>query len=303
MTEKITIGMPVYNGARWVRQAIESILAQTYPKFELIISDNASTDDTAAICREYASRDARIKYRRNPENIGASDNYNAVVRVASGAYFKWASSNDVCEPTFLARCVEILDRDSDVVLCYPRTVLFNDDTDSVEYYQDDLHLMDDEPFARFKRLMHSMRLNNAMNGLIRTDALSKTALVKVYFSSDVVMMAELALHGKFFELPEFLYRRRMDKDTTTNLKAPDQLLEHYHPKRDRRMLFQQWKLIAGYFGAVHRSPVGLAQKRKCYAHLLTHCAWSRKKLFNDVAYAVRVIARDMGIMRGRQHAH
>lgn len=299
MAIKISVGMPVYNGERYLPQAIESILAQTCGDFEFIISDNASTDNTEAICREYGVKDKRIRYYRNAENIGASDNYNAVFRYAAGTYFKWTSCNDFCKPTLLARCADVLERHSDVVLCYPKTVLFDDTAGILEHYDDNLILMDEEPFTRFERLLTSMRLNNAMNGLIRAETLRKTHLIRVYLCSDVVMMAELALHGKFSEAPEYLYYRRMDKDTATRMKAPEQVLEHYHPKRDRRMLLQHWKLIAGYGDAIRCSAVELPQKIKCYRYLLRQFIWARKDLLDDLVEVARVTTCGTQTIKGR----
>src|SRR3712207_6191103 len=108
---KVSIGLPVYNGEKFIREAIDSILNQTFEDFELIISDNASTDETAAICQTYAAQDRRVRYFRNLENIGAAGNHNRVFEAASGKYFKWAAHDDLCGPNFVAECVNVLDRD------------------------------------------------------------------------------------------------------------------------------------------------------------------------------------------------
>src|SRR5512145_868606 len=117
---RVSIGLPVYQGARFIRNALESILAQTHEDFELIISDNASTDGTEAIVRAYAERDRRVKYHRNARNVGAAQNFNRVFSLASGEYFQWVAHDDVLAPACIARCVEVLDRERDVVLCYGR---------------------------------------------------------------------------------------------------------------------------------------------------------------------------------------
>src|SRR3569833_191665 len=114
---KVSIGLPVYNGENIFRETLDSILDQTFEDFELIISDNASTDHTEAICQSYVDRDKRVRYLRNPENIGASGNYTRVFEAASGENFKWAAHDDVCATTFLAECVNVLDRDPAIVLC------------------------------------------------------------------------------------------------------------------------------------------------------------------------------------------
>jgi glycosyltransferase involved in cell wall biosynthesis len=115
---KVSVGMPVFNGDRFIAETIDSILAQTFGDFELIISDNASTDGTEKICRQYADDDGRIRYVRNRENLGAAYNYNQTFHLSSGDYFKWACHDDLLRPEFLERCVEVLDRDPSAVLVY-----------------------------------------------------------------------------------------------------------------------------------------------------------------------------------------
>jgi len=115
---RVSIGMAVYNDEKFLRPALDSLLAQDYADFELIISDNASTDATEAIGREYAARDSRIRYHRNATNIGACENFNKVFRLSSGGeYFMWAGGHDVWAPTYLSRCVEALESDRTLVQC------------------------------------------------------------------------------------------------------------------------------------------------------------------------------------------
>src|SRR5262245_34163763 len=106
---KVSIGLPVYNGDNFIRQTIESYLSQTFEDFELIISDNASTDRTEEICRTFAVQDRRVRYTRNKENIGLARNYNQVFTMSCGEYFKWADHDDMCRPTFLMKCVQALE--------------------------------------------------------------------------------------------------------------------------------------------------------------------------------------------------
>src|SRR5688572_28453549 len=102
---RVSIGMPVYNAQSWVAESIESILRQTFADFELIISDNASTDRTYEICAGFARSDPRVRLSRHVLNVGAIRNYRAVLASAHGEYFKWASSNDLFAPSFVAKCV------------------------------------------------------------------------------------------------------------------------------------------------------------------------------------------------------
>jgi glycosyltransferase involved in cell wall biosynthesis len=122
---RLSIGLPVYNGERYLRFTLDSLVNQTFRDFELIISDNASTDGTKAICQEYAARDPRIRYYRNHENIGAAKNFNLVFQMARGELFKWAASDDVLSPDFLEQCINWLDCHPEVILSYSKVDRIN----------------------------------------------------------------------------------------------------------------------------------------------------------------------------------
>ncbi len=285
----VSVGMPVYNGQEFLRDSIQSILEQTFTDFELIISDNASTDETPKICQEFAAGDPRVRYYRNPENVGASDNYNAVFRHARGAYFKWASGNDLCERTFLEKCVAALDRRPDAVLAYPRTRLVYGGSTPAEDYIENLDLDQESACERFKLLLKRIRLNNVMNGLIRSRALRRTPLIKPYYSSDTVLMAEVVLYGKFVEVPEYLFYRRMDSKAATAMKSEDEVLEHYDPKKRKPMMFQNWKHSAGTWGAVWRAPLPIAEKFCLYPYALRRGIQDRNELAGDIREAMRYV--------------
>lgn len=278
----VSIGMPVFNGEAHLREGIDSLLGQSYTDIELIISDNASTDATQDICRDYAGRDRRVRYYRNDANIGASDNYNAVFRHARGAYFKWASSNDICGREFIEKCVVVLERQPDVVLVYPRTRLIHGGAIPPEDYVDAVSLPQESACARFKHFLDQIRLNNVMNGVVRAAVLERTPLMKIFFSSDICLMAEVALYGKFVEVPEFLFFRRLDAATATAKKSDQEILRHYDPKLRRRMLFQTWKLNRAYLSSVWRAPLPLAEKLCLYRHLARRIAWDREKLAREL---------------------
>src|SRR3981081_3468078 len=119
----VSIGMPVYNGEGFVRQALESILIQDYLNFELIISDNASTDATSKICGGTPTG-TRVRYVRNETNLGASPNHKRVFEMGTGDYLKWAAHDDECLPTFLSRCMSVFgEAPQSVVLVYPQSLI------------------------------------------------------------------------------------------------------------------------------------------------------------------------------------
>ena len=118
MIPKVSIGLPVRNGEDTLRIAIDSLLAQDYQDFELIISDNASTDETSKICLDYARRDSRVQFRRNDTNVGAAENFNGVFRSSRGKYFMWAAHDDRWHSSYVGRCLAGLEQNRDVVLCF-----------------------------------------------------------------------------------------------------------------------------------------------------------------------------------------
>src|SRR6185436_6923974 len=107
---RVSIGVPVYNGERYLAATLDSLLAQTFDNFEIIVSDNASSDRTAQLALEYAERDSRVRYTRNPRNLGAGANYRRAFQLSRGQYFRWSAADDISAPESLARCVEVLDR-------------------------------------------------------------------------------------------------------------------------------------------------------------------------------------------------
>ena len=129
----VSIGVPVYNGERYLADALTAISDQTYPNFEVIVSDNASTDLTQEICEEFTRSDDRFRVVRHEENLGASPNFNYVVHEAKGPYFKWATDDDLIAPTFLETCVAALDAaPADVALVYPKTILIDEDGNEIQ---------------------------------------------------------------------------------------------------------------------------------------------------------------------------
>ena len=115
---QVSIGIPVYNGEKYLAAALDSLLAQSFRDFEIVISDNASTDRTAEICRCYQNKDARVRYFRSDQNLGAAWNHNRVIELSSAPLFKWAACDDLHDPLYLARCVDALHNDSGVVLSH-----------------------------------------------------------------------------------------------------------------------------------------------------------------------------------------
>jgi glycosyltransferase involved in cell wall biosynthesis len=291
MTPHVSIGMPAYNAERTIRASIEALLAQTFGDFELIVSDNASTDGTWAVIEDCARRDPRIVAVRQDRNIGANANYSAVFRLARGRYFKWASSNDWCSPRFLEACVSHLEAHADVVLAQPRTRLFESAPESGADYDGDVAFDADDPVERFTAAATTMRLNNAMNGVVRADALRRTRLIEHYPGADVVLVGQLALMGRIALLPERLFHRRMDGATATRLMSAEAVQRHHYPTPTLRSLFPTWRFAAGWLRAVLSSGLPFADTCRGLQRVLRMIYWKRADLRRDLGEALRYPVR------------
>jgi glycosyltransferase involved in cell wall biosynthesis len=281
---RVSIGMPVYNGAKWLPSTIRSVLAQTFRDFELVISDNASTDGTEAVCRDFAARDPRVRYSRNAENIGLANNFNRAFQLAQGTYFKWMSCGDLLEPRFVERCVAALDERRELVLVYPATRLFTDDPAVGEDTRDTFDLDTNGPADRFERYTLSAKLNNIMHGLYRTDALGRTKLYRSFLAADYNMIAELILRGRVAQLDEVLNFRRMRPETTTKFLSAEDQRSMYKPKAPGRMKYQEWRRAFDYYAIVLRAPVTLSQQLRLMAFLTRRALWMRHALFEELVH-------------------
>lgn len=208
---KVSIGIPVRNGERFLSEAIDSLLSQTLTDLEVVICDNASTDRTQQICEDYAARDSRVRYFRNATNLGPAGNHNKCVTLARGRYFRWHAHDDLCLPTYLARCVEALDEDPSVVLVYPRTLIVDEHGETLANYDFRPATDSVRPSTRFGALvMIHHRSHRAVEifGLMRLNVLRQTPLEGAYARGDSVLLARMALLGRFVELPQRLFLSR-----------------------------------------------------------------------------------------------
>lgn len=287
---RVSIGMPVYNGEQFLEQALDSILAQTFGDFELIISDNCSTDKTQAICQSYAAKDQRIRYYRNEYNLGAGKNFNRVAELATAEYFRWACYDDLCAPELLERCVEVLDHNPAVVLCYPKSVIVDEHGQHLENYDDDLHLSFPKPHQRYQRFHQRYRHGarcNVLFGLIRTNVLKMTPLMGNYPSSDVILLAELALLGEYYEVPEYLFLRREHPQTSRRAHhAFRNRLAWYAPDKKGKLHLTRWKWFFEYLAAIRRVQMNWGEKARCYMQMTNWVIWNWFWLVKDLIKAV-----------------
>jgi glycosyltransferase involved in cell wall biosynthesis len=264
----VTIGLPVYNAASTLSRALESLVAQDYPNIEIIISDNASTDSTADICRSCAARDSRVVYVRQPQNRGPVWNFNHVVGLANGKYFVRMSHDDIRSAEYLTRCVALLEANPDAVLSHSYTAAFYGDPSNVLcILTHDTVVGMKNPRKRFMRALRHLPAS-AVDGVFRTDVLrQKTRLMEPYLSSDIVLTHELSLHGEFVQVPEVLFWR----SGKTILPPPQDVLRWSgQPTRISRLAPPVAVLVLNHLRSIRRSPLTLLGKAVLSLQLLAH---------------------------------
>lgn len=261
---RVSIGLPVFDGERYLERAAESLLAQTYQDFELIVVDNASSDGTEAIGRALAARDPRVRYVRNETNIGAAPNFNRAFELSRGEYFKWAAHDDLCAPELIERCVSALDTDPDVVLAYPRTRIIDADDEPKEDYPSIEGVQSDDPVERFRTLVGMGHKRFEIFGLIRREALRRAGPMGSYASGDCVLVVRLALQGRFTELPEFLLLAREHPEQSMQM-----VLDFYaytvwfDPRRRGKLIFPRFRVLGEHLRSIARSRLGLGRRLRC----------------------------------------
>jgi glycosyltransferase involved in cell wall biosynthesis len=291
---RVSIGLPIYNAEKYLEEAIDSILAQTYTDLELIISDNASTDRTQEICLRYAQNDQRIRYYRNDSNLGGAPNHNIVFRLAKGEYFKWAAYDDKLAPDFLLKCVEVLDKHPDVVLCMSQTDLIDEHGKHLRHFDYKEANADlPNPTKRFRNfLLHNLSAN-FFYGLIRVNRMAQTSLHGNFTAADVVLQAELALYGRFRVVPEYLFFRRDHPEQSTKgvWKSERARAAWFDTALAGKIVLPKWRFLFSCLQAVHRAPLNLYERLTCYAYVFRWTLWRRNiwALGKDIAVAAQLL--------------
>lgn len=287
---RISIGLPVYNGEKYIAATLNSILAQTYSDFELIISDNASTDRTSEICQDYAAKDARLRYVRHDRNLGAIPNFNYVFSLASGEYFRWAAHDDLIASEFLTRCIYALDATPAATLCAPLVRYIDEAGNHLSIYDSHLQSINaSQPSVRFASLILRPHPGNDLYGLIRRTTLVGSTPLGSFHGADRAFLVALALKGPFIRLrePLLMIREHPDRYTRSNTRPQDRLV--WHDTRQAGQLYlPTLRLYAAYWRLVAASEISADERRRCYQHLLRWWGynWNWARLGVDLCASV-----------------
>jgi glycosyltransferase involved in cell wall biosynthesis len=219
---KLSVGLPVYNGEMYLAEAIESVLAQSFTDWQLIICDNASTDSTREICKGYAAKDSRIVYHRNTRNIGLYPNFSRTFTLSRSPYFKWQAHDDTCSPTMFEELVQELECHPDAALAYSNPVI----VDAAGHPNPDVDwsvhapLADPDPAVRFLALTRGLLSGDGPPvpvftfGVMRSRMVSRSAMNASYMRAHEGLLADLILRGPFVPARDGLVQFRMHENNS-----------------------------------------------------------------------------------------
>lgn len=307
---RVSIGLPVYNGERFIRATIDSILAQTFTDFELVICDNASTDSTERICREYASRDNRIRYIRHARNLGPAGNYNSCFEHSRGEFFRWAAADDLIAPELLQLSVDALDRDSAAIGVYPNSREIDADGKPLFDHNTPVDLANPSAAQRLSSYVfvdHRQGAGAVLWSLVRCDVLRRWSPLKGSFpSADRVFMTNLLLSGRLLLLtPILFFNREHGNRSQSSLDRgkvrPNSRLVHFigcgpvpgydwwDASKKGKIVFPEWRWLGEYYRAVWRAKLSIGERLGCARVLARLTLRFVPRLARDVLIAAEQI--------------
>jgi len=284
-TAKVTVGVPIYNGERFVRSALDALLAQTFGDFVVRISDNGSTDGTRRICEEYARRDARIAYTRHDVNRGANWNFNELARTATTPLFSWYAVDDTAQPRYLESCVAALESTPQAVLAYTLANV-TDERGALKVAQSPPLPFDSPVVAeRFGACLSPIPyVENALYGVVRTAALHGTRLLGPFGGSDRAFLAELTLYGPFARVDERLFTRVQYAPVKSG-----SAIEEYNTGRRALVTLREWRILLWNLQSVRRAPLTSDVRRPLYGAIGRRLTTQRRLYATELAYALKAL--------------
>jgi glycosyltransferase involved in cell wall biosynthesis len=293
--------MPVYNGEKHIGETIDSILNQTFTDFQLLISDNGSTDQTGRICQEYAKCDSRIIYYRQQENLGMAGNFNFVVQPNGADFFKWAAHDDPLKPDYLLKCVELLDANRALAMAHCPSNRIDDNGNWLEVYQD-LGLASARVSERFWRVLWTINIYE-IYGVIRSEIIERTSPVGTFFGSERNRLAEVLLQGNIGYLKEPLFSRRDHEGSLTAFHISssesgdfDAKQLAHAPKAKMSSLQVALLKLGEYCKSIFKYPMPINERLACLAVLFE---WGARRILEGSSekYRIKIYEKSENLMQ------
>ncbi|MEZ5399805.1 MAG: glycosyltransferase family 2 protein [Bryobacteraceae bacterium] len=287
-TPRVSIGLPIYNGSNFMRETIDSVLRQTFTDWELVICDNASTDATPEICREYAARDSRIRFYANAKNMGAAYNYDRVLELSRGEYFKWTAHDDLMAPDFLEKCAGLLDSDRSAIGAAPQAAMIDESGQILREPWREVSMSSERPSERYRQQLTDAEGFRQIFGLYRTPVVRNCGPNGRWGSSDKNFLARLSLQGKILVTDTVLYSRvhplqSVNAHTSTHARSI-----WFDPKLAGKIHFPRFSMVWDYLSAVFAYPMPFSERLRATGYWLRHMHWPG--LAKDVAVAGLTLA-------------
>lgn len=282
---RVGIGLPVFNGANYLRETLRGLMDQTFTDFEVLISDNASADETHDIIADAAREDSRFRYQIHPENIGAHRNYNSLVPKLTNPYFKWVAHDDLIAPTFLERCVAALDADADAVLAFTATHRIDEHGAVVETLRSTKTYDSEAPSERLRAYIGDRLKAPPIFGVMRRSTLAETALLRHHHAADFSFLQELALRGRFTYIDEPLFHFRLHPEQHSAAPTAD-TAAFFNPNQ-RAPMMSTWMSLGGLLSGIHRVPMSPTENLRCLAFAGYWAVRHAGELADDVATRAR----------------
>jgi glycosyltransferase involved in cell wall biosynthesis len=266
---QVSVGLPVYNGERYLAEALDDLLAQSHTDLDIVISDNGSTDRTQEICEHYAAMDSRIRYLRHDHNRGGGWNHNEVLKHARAPYFRWYAYDDRLDPKCIEACAAVLDANPGTILAWPLTTVINDDGAVSSEYRDDLPFDNSTPTTRLRSLLGSQTEETLLHmcypiyGVMRRDVLLGTRMHGTIAAADTVLLCELALRGRWELVPQRLFYNRRHVNSSAIDKSPEQLAAYEDARHSGVFPMPITRLGIGYLSAVLTTPLTFRERLQC----------------------------------------
>jgi glycosyltransferase involved in cell wall biosynthesis len=294
-TPRVTLGVPVRNGADTIDRCLASILHQDFGDFEVIVSDNASTDETCKRVEAFRARDPRIRLIRQVQNVGMIENFNLTAREARGDLFRWVGADDWLEPDYLGACVSTLDAHPDAIVATSGFDLVDPERGTI-YRQFEGEFLDSpDPRRRMARLFWFFHAGlgyyEPNYSLIRREHLFATGLLQIHRNNDWIFSTSLSLMGPFVHIPKLLFHRGWSHPDRATLAR---LGSRLHPVHQKSLESSLPNLYTGLARVVDRANLSSAERLACRLTLLRFCAAELRMRFRD---GIRGLRRSVGINR------
>jgi hypothetical protein len=297
---KISLALPVYNGERYLEDCLSSIINQTFEDFELVVSNNASTDKTSEILDHFSSKDPRIRVLHQSQNVGAASNFNLLFHETQADLFKWCACDDKLEPDFLKETYSSLTRSPKAILSHSYTVIHDIDQDTKEIFIPKFSMDSDDPVTRLIEMLHHGRRCYEVFGLIRRSALERTNLIGNYRGGDNVLLFRLALLGRFeiVKKPLFILGRHGEQSTV--MVKDTQAYHAWFTGKSGKISFPDWTFLSAAWNTPAGLDLTISEKIHCYKALTAETYRRRAKLRQNLRVVAETLVFGSADVNGRR---